>query len=210
MSQFEVNTHSKAGNEIQPKTETSNRKDSFWIYLTTIFQINILTYAFVASSCQRLLCRPVQTEAFLVIQYQSPTQGFLLNTKRFYNFRIWTRSQGVTRKSWGIKSVKWSERGPFQGTIRNMAVFWVTASCSLVEVYRLFRGACFLHHQDVCKFIPDYMARQHRRQPSSYSPLWALSLLLIRLTHTRVRFLITDPWNFSTVSNSLVTAFHLF
>jgi hypothetical protein len=28
-----------------------------------------------------------------------------------------------------------------------MAVFWVVAPCSLVEVYRRFRGACCLHHQ---------------------------------------------------------------
>jgi hypothetical protein len=28
-----------------------------------------------------------------------------------------------------------------------MAVFWVLAPCSLVEVYRRFRGACCLHHQ---------------------------------------------------------------
>jgi hypothetical protein len=28
-----------------------------------------------------------------------------------------------------------------------MAVFWVVAPCSLVEAYRLFRGACCLHHQ---------------------------------------------------------------
>jgi hypothetical protein len=29
----------------------------------------------------------------------------------------------------------------------NMAVFWVIAPYSLVEVYRRFRGACCLHHQ---------------------------------------------------------------
>jgi hypothetical protein len=28
-----------------------------------------------------------------------------------------------------------------------MAVFWVVAPCSLVEVYRRFRGACCLQHQ---------------------------------------------------------------
>jgi hypothetical protein len=27
-----------------------------------------------------------------------------------------------------------------------MAVFWVVAPCSLVEVYRRFRGPCCLHH----------------------------------------------------------------
>jgi hypothetical protein len=28
-----------------------------------------------------------------------------------------------------------------------MTVFWVVAPCSLVEVYRRFRGSCFVHHQ---------------------------------------------------------------
>jgi hypothetical protein len=28
-----------------------------------------------------------------------------------------------------------------------MAVFWVVAPGSLVEVYRRFRGTCYLHHQ---------------------------------------------------------------
>jgi hypothetical protein len=28
-----------------------------------------------------------------------------------------------------------------------MAVFWVVAPCSLVEVYHRFRGPCCLHHQ---------------------------------------------------------------
>jgi hypothetical protein len=28
-----------------------------------------------------------------------------------------------------------------------MAVFWVVAPCSLVDVYQRFRGPCCLHHQ---------------------------------------------------------------
>jgi hypothetical protein len=28
-----------------------------------------------------------------------------------------------------------------------MALFWVVATCSLVEVYQLFRGVCSLHNQ---------------------------------------------------------------
>jgi hypothetical protein len=31
--------------------------------------------------------------------------------------------------------------------ISRMAVFWVVAPCSLVEVYQRFRGPCCLHHQ---------------------------------------------------------------
>jgi hypothetical protein len=59
-----------------------------------------------------------------------------------------------------------------------MAVFWVVAPCSLVEVYQRFRGPCCLHHQgdpsfhpwNVGKLLPDYTELQPRRQPSSYSP----------------------------------------
>jgi hypothetical protein len=29
-----------------------------------------------------------------------------------------------------------------------IAVFWVVAPCSLVEVYQRFSGACCLHYQD--------------------------------------------------------------
>jgi hypothetical protein len=31
--------------------------------------------------------------------------------------------------------------------VMKMAVFWVVAPCSLVEVYQRFRGTCCLHHQ---------------------------------------------------------------
>jgi hypothetical protein len=59
-----------------------------------------------------------------------------------------------------------------------MAVFWVAAPCSLVEVYQRSRGPCCLqhHHPDdggskdlwnVGKLLPDYKALQPRRQPSS-------------------------------------------
>jgi hypothetical protein len=63
-----------------------------------------------------------------------------------------------------------------------MVVFWVVAPCSLVEVYQRFRGACRVmskhpddgskHLWNIGKLLPDYMAQQPRRQPSSYLPLW--------------------------------------
>jgi hypothetical protein len=69
-----------------------------------------------------------------------------------------------------------------------MAVFWFAAPCSLVDVYLCFRGACRLHHQgdDACskhiwnadKFLPDCMAQQRGKRPSSYSPPWELDLTL--------------------------------
>jgi hypothetical protein len=40
---------------------------------------------------------------------------------------------------------------PFQilsSNILKMVVFWVVAPCSQVEVYRRFRGVCYLYHQD--------------------------------------------------------------
>jgi hypothetical protein len=54
-----------------------------------------------------------------------------------------------------------------------MAVFWVVAPCSLIEVYRRVTDACCLHHQDskhlwnVGKFLLDNTVQQPRRQPSS-------------------------------------------
>jgi hypothetical protein len=37
-----------------------------------------------------------------------------------------------------------------------MAVFWVVAPCSLVEVYQRFRGPCCLHHQgDDHRYSPE-------------------------------------------------------
>jgi hypothetical protein len=43
-----------------------------------------------------------------------------------------------------------------------IAVFWVVAPYSLVEVYQRFRGPCCLHHQgdlwNVGKLLPDYTA----------------------------------------------------
>jgi hypothetical protein len=61
-----------------------------------------------------------------------------------------------------------------------MAVFWVVAPCSLVEVYLRFRGPCCLHHYgyyrpddggskdlwNIGKLLPDYTALQPRRQSS--------------------------------------------
>jgi hypothetical protein len=34
-----------------------------------------------------------------------------------------------------------------------MGVFWVVAPCSLVEVHRRFRGACYLDHQGSDEWI---------------------------------------------------------
>jgi hypothetical protein len=70
-----------------------------------------------------------------------------------------------------------------------MAVYWVVAPCSLVEVYQRFRGLYCLHHQgdhylhhclddrgsiDLCNagnLITVYTALHPRRQPSSLSQI---------------------------------------
>jgi hypothetical protein len=56
------------------------------------------------------------------------------------------------------------------------------APCSLVEVYRRFRGAWYLHHQgDVGRLLPDYTAPHPRREPiatNSLSPSCAMALIL--------------------------------
>jgi hypothetical protein len=66
----------------------------------------------------------------------------------------------------------------WQAGTSKMAVFWVVAPCTLVEVYQRFRGPCCLHHQGdggskvLWKFgtlLPDCTALQLRRQSSSYS-----------------------------------------
>jgi hypothetical protein len=38
-----------------------------------------------------------------------------------------------------------------------MTVFWVVVPCSLVEVYRRFRGACYVHHHpdDYTRYNPE-------------------------------------------------------
>jgi hypothetical protein len=54
-----------------------------------------------------------------------------------------------------------------------MAVFWVVALYSLVEVYRRFKGPCqgddggSKDLLNFSKLLPDYTALQPRRQPSS-------------------------------------------
>jgi hypothetical protein len=75
-----------------------------------------------------------------------------------------------------------------------MAVFWVAALCSLVEIYRRFRGACCIRDQcpeerqqtppprNVGKLLPDYMAQQCRRLPYSCT-----NVCIIIFSHKRAQ-----------------------
>jgi hypothetical protein len=65
----------------------------------------------------------------------------------------------------------------------SMAVFWVVAMCSLVEVYQHFRGALCLHHQG--DLSSDNMVLQPRRQPSSYLLPWEPQILQM-ISHSKV------------------------
>jgi hypothetical protein len=94
-----------------------------------------------------------------------------------------------------------------------MAVVWVVAPCSLVDVYQRFRGPCFLHHQDdeisspwfVGKLLPDYTTLQPRRQPYSYSLLWEPQILLGK--NRLVVYTITVSSLYSFVRCVRITAF---
>jgi hypothetical protein len=94
-----------------------------------------------------------------------------------------------------------------------MAVFWVVASCSLVEVFRRFRGACCLHRQgdEWHWFIvlmmeaantsetsenvyQDYTTQQPRRQPPSSSPPWEPEISTLDLLFNKM-FTISIRWH---------------
>jgi hypothetical protein len=55
-----------------------------------------------------------------------------------------------------------------------MAVLWVVAPCSLVEVYQRFRGPCCLHHQGA--------------EYDEYDLLIALMMEAARTSETMVNF----------------------
>jgi hypothetical protein len=103
---------------------------------------------------------------------------------------IWCFKRSVTRTCPAILEQLRIRRFSITEIIK-MAVFWVAAPCSLVEVYQRFKGACCLHHHrpddggskdlwNVSKLLPDYTALQPKRQPSSYSPPWEPLILLNR------------------------------
>jgi hypothetical protein len=64
-----------------------------------------------------------------------------------------------------------------------IAVFWVVAPCSLVEVYQRFRGPCCLHHQGDDRPKPeDSSLHTHRREnlkSKKYNVLFSYACILI-------------------------------
>jgi hypothetical protein len=78
------------------------------------------------------------------------------------------------RRHNGTKAVlpQFERKGERRRKFTKMAVFWVVAPCSLVEVYQSLRGpdGGSTDRWNAGKLISVYMALQARRQPSSYSP----------------------------------------
>jgi hypothetical protein len=98
----------------------------------------------------------------------------------------------ITNKNWGsdFQTNICKVVGPEVLTVvsTKMAVFWVVAPCSLVEIYHRFRG----HRPvdggskdlwNVGKILPDYTPLQPRRQPSSFVKLITRCLLQHRSGH---------------------------
>jgi hypothetical protein len=102
-------------------------------------------------------------------------------------------SQKIWRLAWKLwNHLIYVRFQVFMAASIKTAVFWVAAPCSVVKVYRRFRGACWLHHQGddkgsnhlwkVSKLLPNYTAQQPRRQvtfTSSFSSSWYSFLFLI-------------------------------
>jgi hypothetical protein len=64
-----------------------------------------------------------------------------------------------------------------------MAVFWVVAQCSLVEVYQRFKGPCCLHHQGDeyaarVESVWDIGTSQPRQKPSGCFHMFAAASII--------------------------------
>jgi hypothetical protein len=140
---------------------------------------------------------------------RSPFGAVFMHRKSFTVFRILHYDRGTYSVLQKIRHFKPNNTKAFSqeklslpymfadkaGTVKHnflkMTVFWVVGPCSLVEVYRRFKGACCLYHQGdpdnggckhlwiVAKLLLDYTAQQPRRQPCSYSPSWEPSIFTI-------------------------------
>jgi hypothetical protein len=95
-------------------------------------------------------------------------------TKSPTEISIWAPVQ-CSREPGNLLYASWGVRFSRQRVWRWL-VFWDVAACSLVEIYRRFRGAYFLHRPDdggskhlwnVGLFLPDCLAQHPRRQSSS-------------------------------------------
>jgi hypothetical protein len=68
------------------------------------------------------------------------------------------------------------------------AVFWVVAPCSLVEVYRRFRGPCCLHNQVFWVVAPCSLLEVYRRYRGPCCLHHQLMMEATRISETLVNF----------------------
>jgi hypothetical protein len=104
---------------------------------------------------------------------------------------------------WGGLLVQFVSEG--KNTSSKMAVFWVVAPCSLVEVYQRFRGSLLPPSSgreaarnlwNVSKLLPYCTVLQPRKQPSSYSPPWEPQILpTVRTSFFNLQYLFISPVN---------------
>jgi hypothetical protein len=151
-------------------------------FLLTIFSFHVakclflvLDYIFVQKLIIRFIAYSHQDATLQNWKYYVATNTTLSVTGRFWN-------EGEVHYAYCVFFVRRMNTCSHVGfevltaVSTKMAVFWVVAPCSLVEVYKRFRGPCCLHHQgdrgkglwNVDKLLPDYTALQPRRQPSSH------------------------------------------
>jgi hypothetical protein len=101
-----------------------------------------------------------------------------------------------------------------------MAVFWVVAPCSLVEIYQRDELWAMSHRPDdggskvlwnAGKFLPDYTALKPRRQPSSYQPPWGPQILLrISLVICQTTCIGTALFSNSNTDQACIFSFEVF
>jgi hypothetical protein len=91
-----------------------------------------------------------------------------------------------------------------------MAVFWVVAPCSLVEIDRRFRGASCLHHQGDQR--PDdagsstsvsFYQTTRRNIPGSQPSSTLLLFLILSLLLNQLLFISCYYWNVNSLSNNV-------
>jgi hypothetical protein len=88
------------------------------------------------------------------------------------------------------------------------AVFWDVTPCSLIEIYRHFKGTCCLYHhsrrvhtedagrtfvRNICKPLPDYITSHSRTPQSMYEYLIHVRLLLLCGSELLFRWLNNHP-----------------
>jgi hypothetical protein len=84
---------------------------------------------------------------FVLLLNREETTGVLTPCRLTGTNEIMAAKQNDSRFLNYGKQMKWVGFEVLTAVSTKMAVLWVVAPCSLVEVYQRFRGPCCLHHQ---------------------------------------------------------------